>query len=93
MSENNISKSITSNDISAKRNNNNNQEPSKIINNMSEDESKNNNKITKSGWLLKWTNYLKGTYEERSFGMSRLHHTKRETYLIKFKSMHNCGFQ
>ena len=61
MSENNISKSITSNDTATKRNNNtNSQESAKIIN-MSEDESKNNNnKITKSGWLLKWTNYLKG---------------------------------
>jgi hypothetical protein len=61
MSENNISKSITSNDTATKRNNNtNSQESAKIIS-MSEDESKNNNsKITKSGWLLKWTNYLKG---------------------------------
>lgn len=61
MSENNISKSITSNDTATKRNNTSSQESAKIIN-MSEDESKNNinSKITKSGWLLKWTNYLKG---------------------------------
>ncbi|XP_070499181.1 oxysterol-binding protein 1 isoform X2 [Chironomus tepperi] len=72
MSENNISKSITSNDTATKRNNNiNSQESAKIIN-MSEDESKNNNsnnKITKSGWLLKWTNYLKG-YQKRFFVLS-----------------------
>lgn len=39
---------------------------------MSEDESSKtnpNNKITKSGWLLKWTNYLKG-YQKRFFVLS-----------------------
>jgi hypothetical protein len=61
-----ISKSITSNETATKQQRNNitnSQESAKIIN-MSEDEAKNstagNNKITKSGWLLKWTNYLKG---------------------------------
>jgi hypothetical protein len=53
MSENNINKSIdsnTSSSASSKRN------PDLK---MSDDETA-KSKISKSGWLLKWTNYLKG---------------------------------
>ncbi|KAG5679288.1 hypothetical protein PVAND_008867 [Polypedilum vanderplanki] len=65
MSENNINKSIASNDSNLLSTSSSKRTQDK----MSDDETTKSNKISKSGWLLKWTNYLKG-YQKRWFVLS-----------------------
>lgn len=68
MSEtNNINKSISSTDSNSSRRN-------LDFLKMSDDETAKTNKITKNGWLLKWTNYLKGEWSQLSIGIvNRMH--------------------